>query len=478
MSLDKKIQDTFNPPPSLDGEDWLMPSDDVFDAIEGAVYPDDSSKKRRLPFWLWLIPLLLISILGITFFDHSEEKELLSNNPEIHNVPEANESIEYSKMDSKDDNLNSNNKNTKTKSGLLVSELVRVKSNQSIEIKNIKTLPRNIDSNAGSETLSSNVSKEFNFDVLKEKFEISKAPKEILLGTGDLSVQGQFPQMDLLDYRLLLLSSERNVISAPTSIQPIDTQSSNPQNWFVKFTTGASLWDFNLSNNYLVALQPADFTHSDGDGYFLELGLEKTISNRIKLGLLTSYDRNQFDSGHNSIINYDLSNENDDRTKGFDLTMASPLGFLESNIIVARSIDAPNNTNLTIDLDNRHTVINIDLGLYADVSLVEYGRLGLSSQLGGGLSYLSQVSNSLDKFSTSESGFDSHSSSITANQADLKRLRSYFNVGLSLGYNWSSSTVVGVSYQYRRDINSVYQSGDFSTLVQRQLSGIYLKKRI
>ena len=48
MSLYKKIKDTFNPPPSLKGEDWLVPSDDLFDSIESSIQ-NDLKKKSEIP---------------------------------------------------------------------------------------------------------------------------------------------------------------------------------------------------------------------------------------------------------------------------------------------------------------------------------------------------------------------------------------------------------------------------------------------
>ena len=59
MSLYNKIKNTFNPPPSLKGEDWLLPSDDLFDSIESSIQNDLKKKNRGI--WVWLLSLLLIS---------------------------------------------------------------------------------------------------------------------------------------------------------------------------------------------------------------------------------------------------------------------------------------------------------------------------------------------------------------------------------------------------------------------------------
>jgi len=62
MSLDKKIQDSFNPPPSLEGEDWLVPSDNVFDAVETAIYGEEEPQKK--PIWIWVLSLLLLGAIS------------------------------------------------------------------------------------------------------------------------------------------------------------------------------------------------------------------------------------------------------------------------------------------------------------------------------------------------------------------------------------------------------------------------------
>ena len=156
--------------------------------------------------------------------------------------------------------------------------------------------------------------------------------------------------------------------------------------------------------------------------------------------------------------------------------MASPIGFLESNIIVARSTDANEHTDLTIDLNNSHSITNIDFGLYAQIKILQYSNFSLGSQLGFGFNYLSNISNSLDHFSTSETGFISHSSEILKNQSHLNLLRSYINFGINLEYNFSGSTSFGVNHHFRQDFNPIYSDGDFSTLISRQLSGFYVKK--
>lgn len=478
MSLDKKIQDTFNPPPSLEGEDWLMPSDDVFDAIEGAIYPDENPRKRILPFWFWLIPFLLI-VGGVLFLSNvDKEDDLLTNNFEGHTSEVTLKEELYSTEISEEVGV--------SEQGEISNEYVySVASVENVSVnaeitnqKDTRLTGSDFTLNQNENIVSSNAIVGFDFKSLSDKFTGDVASAESRTLSSVLSTRDSYSEIHKFINQTLFVTRSDDWITPPSKVNTITALSVNQNDWFVKFSAGMSRWNFNLNNNYLVALQPADFSHTDGSGYYFEFSIEKNISSRVSVGLSASFDRDQFESGHNSVINYDLSTEDNDQTKDFALSMASPLGFLESNIVVARNVDASNNTNLIVDLDNKHTAINFDLGLYADVRLFDYGNFSLSSQIGGGMNYLSHVSNTLDRFNTSEAGFDSQSSRIISDQSDLRRVRSYFNIGLNLGYDWSSNTSVGLSYQFRRDINSVYESGDFSTLIQRQMSGIYIKRRI
>ena len=211
-------------------------------------------------------------------------------------------------------------------------------------------------------------------------------------------------------------------------------------------------------------------------GYFVELSVEKMLGQRLSVGVSGLIESSSFNSGHNSIIDYNINNETEHQMNQFDVIMASPLGFLESNIVVARSTDANEHTDLTIDLNNSHSTTNIDFGLYAQIEILQYRNFSLSNQSGIGFNYLSNITNSLDHFSTSETGFISHSSEILKNQSHLNLLRSYINIGINLEYKFSRSICLGVNHQFRQDFNPIYSDGDFSTLISRQLSGFYVKK--
>lgn len=483
MSLDKKIQKTFNPPPSLEGEDWLMPSDDLFNSIEEAIY--DEPKKKKRGFWLWLLFMLIVGFIAayyVTTYDADDKQRVahtsaiinnnVNENPLVSN-PVQTQSAEYE-----------------------INELVVDEMSNDIQqpIKNVDaqntSSMANASVNVNHQILEKNNSRFWGVEkksILENELLLISAlyaeqntKQDLTLHSIQIQSQtheGSYNRVaNLLGHRINEIEYITDVpINRSSKIVPFTILPEEHILWSLRLYSGLSNWNFDLNNNYLTALEPADFNFTDGQGFFVELGVERRLSNCISIGVYGSIDRITFESGHNSSINYILDIENDNHTEGFDLTMASPIGFLQSNIVVARSVDADSHTPLTIDLNNVHTITNADLGMYADIKLLGYNRFNLSTQLGGGLNYLTKITNTLNSFNTSEAGFDSHSSKILSDQSDIQKLRTYYNLGFNLDYSWSKTTSIGASYQLRQDLNAIYNSGDFSTLVKRQYSGIYIR---
>jgi len=483
MSLDKKIQETFNPPPSLDGEDWLLPSDDLFDAIEESVYAEP--KRNRKALWFWFLPLaLVVSLVAYLLIDHNgdhDESNVAKSAIELEERRVKSDKVDSKLVADNSDTISNAvgniNSNSNKPSNTINDQLKGQSFNNYVSQKAI--LPFSIQENV-SNGFVENALNDLNESTVSDFIELKKDVSSnlrnnagYLTGSTDRSLIN-LSGISALETKLVYGYNLENT----SQVTPFGLRQEFIPSWILAVSTGLSNWNFDLNSNYVTALQPADFHFTRGQGYFVEIGLERSISSRFRLGGVLSLDRNVFESGHNSIIDYDRNNEGADKTNGFDLTMASPLGFLESNIVVARSVDAADNTNLTIDLDNSHTITNVDLGIYADVDLLTYKNISIGTQFGGGLNYLSSITNSLDHFSTSESGFNSHGSIILSDQSAINSLRPYYSIGLNLNYNCSPSTVIGVGHQYRQDANSIFQSGEFSTLVSRQLTGFYIKKKI
>lgn len=480
MSLYKKIKNTFNPPPSLKGEDWLLPSDDLFESIESSIQIDQKKKNRGI--WVWLLSLLLISgTLSYLLTNTNIGGNLLTNkgNTEYHTTSKSSfvRINDVNKLNSKNlfSKVGSDNKEIATS----IIEYNVEKSTTDL------TIPF-ISSTSDKTTSVSVLEKSFNLNTRTNRRDrdLENLAFTAVIGSNTANIEKSLTVKTKKISNNLARIASINCSLIRKKVPPFFHEFSYIPNedvnqasdWRIKFSSGSSNWNFSLNNNYLTSLDPADFRFSKGMGYFVELSVEKMLGQRLSVGVSGLIESSSFNSGHNSIIDYNINNETEHQMNQFDVIMASPLGFLESNIVVARSTDANEHTDLTIDLNNSHSTTNIDFGLYAQIEILQYRNFSLSNQSGIGFNYLSNITNSLDHFSTSETGFISHSSEILKNQSHLNLLRSYINIGINLEYKFSRSICLGVNHQFRQDFNPIYSDGDFSTLISRQLSGFYVKK--
>jgi len=172
--------------------------------------------------------------------------------------------------------------------------------------------------------------------------------------------------------------------------------------WSYGIVSGFNSWDYSLNNNYKRLLKPADFTFTKGKGYFVAVQAQKSLNKKFSLignfGFETVYSK----SGHNSEINYDPLNENNETISTFDLKMASTMGFIDANIEILRqsdvSIDA---TTVTIDLNNKHKISSVDLSAYLSAKLLTVNNFSASTSLGIGIAQIVKVKNELASFTTS-----------------------------------------------------------------------------
>ena len=482
MSLYNKIKNTFNPPPSLKGEDWLLPSDDLFDSIESSIQNDQKKKNRGI--WVWLLSLLFISGT-LTYLLTSNNTNIggivLTNNGDTSNHTTSKSSVvrifDVNKLNSKNlfSKVGSDNKEIATS----IIEYNVEKSSTDL------TIPF-ISSTSDKTTSVPVLEKSFNLNTRTNRRDrdLENLAFTAVIGSNTADIEKSLTVKTKKISNNLARIASINCSLVQKKVSPffhdfsyIRNEDFNQESvWRIKFSSGSSNWNFSLNNNYLTSLDPADFRFSKGLGYFIELSIEKMLSQRLSVGVSGLIESSSFNSGHNSIIDYNINNETEHQMNQFDVIMASPLGFLESNIVVARSTDANEHTDLIIDLNNSHSITNIDFGFYAQIEILQYRNFSLSNQSGIGFNYLSNITNSLDHFSTSETGFISHSSEILNNQSHLNLLRSYINIGINLEYKFSRSICFGVNHQFRQDFNPIYSDGDFSTLISRQLSGFYVKK--
>ena len=270
---------------------------------------------------------------------------------------------------------------------------------------------------------------------------------------------------------ILSISQEEEKHSIqPFEIGDLGSAINKNRKWFLSAGVSYNFWNFKLNDNYQTALTPADFTHSNGKGFAIFTGLERQLRSGFRIKSQVSFGKMKFESGHNSSIDYVLDLEGDDKTNEFDLTMASPLGFLNSNISVGRTEDATADTSsLIVDLNNSHVVTNVDFGLSILKDVYNYKSFRVSLEGGLGVNHLVSLKNDLYDFSVSKSGYYSESAAITGDQDELNKMRPYYLFGAAFVCSPRRKNELSLNYQFKEDFNAIYQSGDFSTLLNRHM---------
>ena len=103
--------------------------------------------------------------------------------------------------------------------------------------------------------------------------------------------------------------------------------------------------------------------------------------------------------------------------------MASPIGFVESDLIVQRnSAESTLNTDLVVDLHNEHNITNLDVNIGLDYSLIENGHFRFVLGFRTGINKFLNINNTLSSFGLNDSNFSSGAKDIVKEQSNVKSL--------------------------------------------------------
>jgi len=530
MLEDNNIRDAFNNPSSLKDEDWLKVSDNLFDNISGEIFEEE--KPTRKPFWMFFgigISILALAILGYTFVSSkntpSTPSSELSTIPTKINAPTPKASTkENSTVPAKQENqtelssktaLNTNTNNSlNSKETNSTNQIDQADTNQknsksslSNQNKKKQRLENEITSNAeiqksNSISNSSIVKKELSnaapfFEKLAKSTTLFDGNSDSNNGNGTTtsrtSNEENNAKLGLIDKKaeqrdqqekvksmisLASISKIRNT-HFPISIDDASSSKQLPNYatqdlekksypWSIFVSGGVSNWNFNLNDNLLSALDPADFSHFPGSAYHVNMGVQKSVSKRLAFSAALGYESVNFDSGHNSVVQYDLANEANSTSNSFNLTMASPIGFINSNIIVDRlNSDQPNLTDIVIDLDNEHSMSQWNAELLTHLTLFNRKNLSLNTNLGWSGNYLNKISNNLSLFSPLDNNVKSNSSEITQDQQNITTFTNHIVLGANVQRFISSRFSIFADYNYHYALNPIFALDDFQTTINK-----------
>jgi len=492
--LDDESQDWFESSdqdenwtnPMDENQDWLEPSDELLGNIENVIY---QKPKRKGFFWTLLGLTMILLFSSYSWFSLNGNGTNNYSSILIANIFNSPQELQFS---SSSIEVISDNKQVLVKENTFSNEATKEASNTAAQKANIKKQEKVLNGKASSKMLNSLASNTYYTDQIFTDTKIRSSASKIApvnqmkqksfrsnviladKGLGVLSskkeglVRNSLKTEALAPLMMLSVNDEDDV---QINLNDITPYLSEKRHSAFSFGVGYTFWNFTLNQNYLAALNLADFTYQQGTGYQMHLSYEKKIAHRLSWITSLSLEKITYQSGHNSAVNYELANEDINLQNRFSLNMASPLGFLGSEVTVQRLNDdiTQNQNDLVLDLHNSHQNYNVDLNSAVAFNVIDRNRFQAALQMGLGLNHLFGLQNELTEVNITGSDFTSVSTSISSNQENIIATRPYANIGMRLNKRINTNFDVTLEYAYKRDLRAIYSNADFSTRLSRHL---------
>lgn len=469
MSLDKKIENIFNNEPSLENENWLELGDDFYAGIESQIAEQPKQKRR---FLLWclgaalsvIIAMAVIYILGSSSTQSLGQNVTLSSSDEISSSSQVQKDLSIDDATVKlDNNVNTNqslDNKEKAKSSLIDDSLqdmdVVVKNTTDFNYPTINNRQNPINTGLNPTTY---------IDPNKQSSKRIIEPKNIYKNINDnpftvkdnAEVREALIALELLNNSNTSLDYKRALsnVSIP-SIKPIKRST-----WQYGMDIGYAYGRIIHNNEYKLAVEPAAYRNSNYSSLEWDFSLTKSINTKLSIYGTIGYSSATFTSGHNANVNYDLDQEVD-MSNTLDIDMATPLGFINSEIIIRRDELDLSGGNMLMDLHNEHQLNDLYADLGIKYNIISYKNIGLSLLGGLGHRYTLNINNTLGRIDLSESGYSYQSTVSNDLPQYLNRNRWYSQCGTSLDWNIGRQSLLNVKAGYRYQWNNIYQQDGFS----------------
>ena len=485
LDNDNIWKDKFNET-SLNDEEWLEPSPDVLANVMEAV---DQPKRRRLAWLMWglLILSLLVSLVLLTMDSAqlgSNSESLLATDsgvnqsidistnvtPDNNIFPEGSITLGEELVDPSTDDLDLTEENNNR---VRASEVVRIPKIQTNSTE--KTAPLNDYINSDSALKSEQFAAIENFEIESKFTAINPAEENITNTYSEAIPNTKLENITAIDNRSFGLEYNSQKINISIPLAEIQEKSDVDKRFALGAETFYSIWDFNLNSSYTAALDPADFYHNTGKSYGAALNFQQNITNRLSWFAELSYESAEFNSGHNSALEYDPNQEQGMRID-YDLTMASPIGFINSDIVISRSTNNTAATDIVVDLHNKHEIQNLDLGLGMSYQWLQKGNLSLNTAFGLGVNRFISNSNMLEYCGTDSNDYHYDSGHVTSSQTKLIDTNYYTMAGVNARYAFAGDWYVGMNMMFKYNLSVIYREDDFSTQLNRIRAGLQIGK--
>lgn len=488
--FDDKLKQKFHDATVAD-ESWLEPSNDAFAQIEKAIAEPTEDKSKKLLFLL--LGALLVSIAIIIYLlSHRANSTALSQidvnknttNTELSHVDtqNINESV------SEPDNLSSETARTT----IIKKEALADNSNSASELKNIQlsnTITEVSSAYSPSKSkLATNGTATERLGLITKPLTASFSSNSIVqndiqqasnhitghnkqkFSTSNTSLSNSTLKPRFLNLNIPTIPRIQGLNGASTHKTYDPKQASitilpvTQTRFYFDFAASAVFWQDQLNANYDGALDPADFTQNSDFGYSLDFSFHKKISKPIALGFGVNYFDIGVKSGHNTILSYDASTELNGAQNFQDLRLATPYGFVQSDIVIERSSTNTDQTqSLNASVNSIHNIKIVKFYPSLDLHLFDRQRFNLIVNMNVGLNFILSLQNEIDYLDTGHTDYTLQTGTIISDQTHLNYNFWSAGLGLKSQYNFNARVSMGARLSFNEGLTPLFNMNDFSS---------------
>lgn len=432
--------------------DWLEPQENTFDKIEQSIY----GKKKKKSYFLFLIPVfIIVGFFGWYLQPEAAKlvKEVPIHNPSIHdiNTKQSEKIIGASFPDSSISNTQ------KTISISSVQPEITPRKN----FKTLKTVKVDNEAILGDKPdLSRTEGTVYSTLVPLESLEVSTVNQlKILENRNDVN----YTTINSLAFiksinATLLLNQEMPLLS----LELEEVKGKHFSN-SLYFSVGGGFYNFKLNQNFASAVEPAEFWHSSGKGYELGLGYIPQLSKLLSLDIGLAFGAFELTSGHNSEVVYNSSSEVN-QSNIVNLSMATPLGFIEGETVIQRSSTSTSDQNLNLGLTNHHSLTYVNLHALGLLKVIKTKTWNASVIGGAKVNKFVKLDNELQTVTLDNEEFSIASSQSTSTSTLTDGINSMIITGMQANVPMKQlAKPVFLRYTFSKSMNPVFQMDNLNT---------------
>lgn len=467
MSLDKKLNKIFNQEASLENEDWLSLDDNFYSNIENQIV-EKPKKKKRFFFIILGIGILLSIAFLVMYFMLSSTQILGQNASKTSSHQET--SISNNEYNYKKNNSATNNYSSSESADTTVK--IVSNRNKDLEKTDISSSIQ-IHKNAKSGRPHLVGKKENIFLGLLIPKNKSIAPNKTLINKNNDQVPSQ-SNLKKKEYNDKIISidiypeayikhQELDTLQNNVAIQQIIIPRIKPlsdKSWYWKVSTGYTYGMLKHSIEYRLALEPAAYRNSKYSSTEIDFTFAKRFKSNLALYTTIGFGISTFTSGHNANLDYSIDNEVN-MSNNLAINMATPLGFVSSEIVVTRENASIPGGLIQMDLHNQHQLKELFVELGLEYTWFKNNHFSVSTMSGVGNRYTMDITNSLSKIDFSEKGYRFNSKVDESIPSYINRNRWYSSFGLSGNYLINNNSEIKLLTAYRYQFNNLYQNDAF-----------------